>query len=448
MGYLLKHGHLSLSFIAAIMLGGFCVLAVVFISSSAIAERLAYEMVDKDLYNGEQPTLMTAAGKARVKQGLAALEQSGMAALIDAQFGADSEEGALYKAITIRESNGGLNPLNQESKAACEFQVSIDNQKGWYKGAGYATPAQFQTALLTIPSVCLEYGIRAFEEQKASAGRNGYSGDDLLDRALCGYAGELRMYREQKFCWASDEYKLTAARVLKRDFTYTNVDKKSGKLGHEITVDKKTGKVLAEVFLCKDHLDEIPLALAKMADAYKVTRTQVEQDTFAKVATSFEANGIKLHIEPREALCIDVKLNKYEKIIDSYGSSFLENYAKKVLKDLLESACNYVLTQSEIALQNLLNLSCVPLPNLRFGLGVDLPSLESTTCNGVSLMKAYVRGSGSLLPSEVEEGLDALYPEGTLPAVIPLPSFSIGGMSPVPSLRHRIEIGNGQYEYY
>lgn len=444
MQYLYK--HLTVSCMAVILLCGLIFVGVA--DTSPAFARVAYEAVDQHLYPGGQPSLMTDAGKKRIAVAIAAMKKSGIYDVIAQKYGEGSDEAALMMAIIVRESTGALNAINQGSKAACAHQVMPYNLAGWYKQGltRYTSLADFQTAVMTDPAVCHEWGRKAYDDQVGAAIRKGFSGQDVTDRALCGYAGELRMYREQGFCWASDEYKLTAARILGRDFSYVVSDKESGKFAQKVTIDKKTGRVLATEFLCKDHSQEFPLAIAKMADAYKVTISETQHQVFVNQLRNYDERRITLHIPPEEKPCLNNYKAMFKRIKDAQSESTFDDWLKDVYDGFMEQACQYVATQADIALSNLLTAACVPLPDLRFSIGVDLPSLERTSCDGLSLFSAQLQTSG-YTAQEIADGVADMFPEGTIPAYDSTPTDFGPSMVPYPTLKIRLDRG-GVYEFF
>lgn len=407
----------------------------------ARAERVPYEMFAT--YKGCQPDLFAEdSGIKRTAAAVALMATNGLTAAIQAKYGVGTEETALRQALAVRESDGQLKQKNGDV-AFCAFQIYYTNTQAWYndRGKTFKTPALYQNALRSDPVLCFEAGDRAFLEAFSAAGRLGYSGDAKLDFALCSYGNEAWIYKKNGACCASDEFKITAARILKRAFSYTISNVSNSKFARKITKDTKTGKILAEEFLCKDHSQEIPLALAKMAQSYQVTRSQAEQEAYFKTLKTYELKKIQIHKSPVDTMCIRTALKKYDGLVDKQTSVW-KKFAAELIADLLTQTCNYVSTQAETAFQNLLNLACVPLPNMNFMLGVDLPSLSKVYCDGLSLADVIKKRTVT------DDSVNVNYPSGSLPSVEVYPSYGVDSVPTMLPVRRGISTEGGQYEVF
>ncbi len=86
-----------------------------------------------------------------------------------------------------------------------------------------------------------------------------------------------------------------------------------------------------------------------------------------------------------DGMCIKNLLLKQKAIADKVGdNSLIKDFLRDMLLDLTDQVCEYVSSNIDTALNNALNLMCIPVPDLGY-FTLELPSLERTSCDGVSL---------------------------------------------------------------
>lgn len=129
---------------------------------------------------------------------------------------------------------------------------------------------------------------------------------------------------------------------------------------------------------------EIQEGITQNTQSYVMYQLQAEQEAFKSRMKQFELNPMQVHPSVGDTQCIRTLLKKQEYLASSVSlKSKLKAWVASFLLDLANQACTYVSTNIETALNNALNLICIPVPDLAFA--VELPSLDKTTCDGVSL---------------------------------------------------------------
>lgn len=143
-------------------------------------------------------------------------------------------------------------------------------------------------------------------------------------------------------------------------------------------------------FAADEELDEcedpdLQQAITQNTQAYVAYTLQAEQEAVKTRQEQFELHPMQFHSSIKQTMCISKLQDAKDLIAKKFSiKSALQTWLDEQLLNLAESACNYVNSNLQTALQNALNLMCIPIPDLGF-FSISLPSLEKTTCNGLSL---------------------------------------------------------------
>ena len=411
------------------------ILSFSIVVAGRVEARRQYYEVDPSEYRGGQQRWMNPSSKKAIGAALGRMEQNGLLAAIDAKHGANSERGALMKAMAVRESDGVADAVNQTSRAACAYQIYPPNIEAWASQAGMSAAAYSQR-LLSDRRFCLDAGDRALNE-----------GGGMTDRALCQYAGEMKMYKKEGWCWASDEYKVIAAEINGGTVRMTNVDKESEKFATQVIKDSN-GNKLAEVFVCHDHTEQLAKGLAKMADAFKVTGMISLRDTYYGNLRTNEWIDPEYNPDPWDSQCLGQIFDMYE-MAQMQAGTYLWSFFKSQVLAVLEKVCDFVLSDAlKYAYTGLTGIACIPWADFRFDIGMDFGGERKESCNGMTVLDAWAMMGGALTQEEAERGLGEHFESGTLPTVQGLPTLDLGGTRPWPLLRIRTRTQGGVNEYY
>lgn len=138
-----------------------------------------------------------------------------------------------------------------------------------------------------------------------------------------------------------------------------------------------------EVDVCEE--PAVQTGIERSNQAYVTNALQTNQEAIKSRMKQFQKNPIMYHLDIGDSMCIKRLLLKQKEIARQAGkNSTLEDFFWDMLEDIANQACDYVASNIDTALNNALNLMCIPIPNLGY-FTLELPSLERTSCDGVSL---------------------------------------------------------------
>lgn len=125
--------------------------------------------------------------------------------------------------------------------------------------------------------------------------------------------------------------------------------------------------------------------ITNATQAYVTNALQTNQEAVKSRMKQFQKNPRMYHLDIGDGWCIKGLLMKQKEIANWAGiESTLKDFFWDLLADVANQACDYVASNIDTALNNALNLMCIPIPNLGY-FTLELPSLERTSCDGVSL---------------------------------------------------------------
>jgi len=259
-------------------------------------------------------------------------------------------------------------------------QARIEAANSRFSGLGgflySSNPADRMRGLLHgDPKLSTDAGYKVFNEQMGWWGGTPEAG-------ICGFAGRGKIFKATGDCDALMPVKYYTAYYSGNPWTIAPVVKiEDQNIGKAHLIDD-SGKVVGMILECEDRTGKIAASLAKAAKQYGVSRSDVAQQTFANtVGEIHKAGGIMPTGDIREKFCLDdmsLSFDASRALLS--GARLFSSMISNILNNILNQACEFVRSTIMTAIDNMLNVICIPVPD--FHMSLDLPTLQRKGCTG------------------------------------------------------------------